>query len=113
LQQTLYDEFLSHMKETDVEVPYKHGPYLYYSRYASRAGRQPRSDATVLIPFASGCDRTQKGLAYKIHCRKSIATEEDVVILDVNKVRLSQHGNMRGSRPHMFTSNCFCYAAML
>lgn len=37
-------EFLGHMKETDTEVPYRHGPYFYYSR-------------------------SVKGKPYRIHCR--------------------------------------------
>jgi oligopeptidase B len=38
LQRSLYDEMLSHVKETDVNVPYKEGDYLYYSRW--EAGKQ-------------------------------------------------------------------------
>jgi oligopeptidase B len=33
LQQKLYDEMVSHIKETDVNVPYKYGGYFYYSRW--------------------------------------------------------------------------------
>jgi oligopeptidase B len=32
LQKKLYDEIVSHIKETDVNVPYKDGAYFYYSR---------------------------------------------------------------------------------
>lgn len=38
LQKTLYDEMVSHIKETDVNVPYKDGGYFYYSRV--EAGKQ-------------------------------------------------------------------------
>jgi len=38
LQKKLYDEMLSHIKETDVNVPYKDGDYFYYSRW--EAGKQ-------------------------------------------------------------------------
>ena len=38
LQKTLYEEMLSHIKETDVNVPYKEGDYFYYSRW--EAGKQ-------------------------------------------------------------------------
>ncbi len=38
LQKTLYDEMLSHIKETDVNVPYKEGDHFYYSRMV--AGKQ-------------------------------------------------------------------------
>jgi len=37
-QKKLYDEMLSRVKETDVEVPYKEGGYWYYTR--SEAGKQ-------------------------------------------------------------------------
>src|SRR5271168_1629764 len=37
-QKRLYDEMLSRIKETDVEVPYKQGEYFYYSR--SEKGKQ-------------------------------------------------------------------------
>src|SRR5271157_1531385 len=33
LQKKLYEEMLSHVKETDVNVPYKDGEYFYYSRW--------------------------------------------------------------------------------
>jgi oligopeptidase B len=33
LQQKLYDEMVSHIKETDVNVPYKYAGYFYYSRW--------------------------------------------------------------------------------
>lgn len=33
LQQKLYDEMVSHIKETDVNVPYREGGYFYYSRW--------------------------------------------------------------------------------
>ncbi len=38
LQKKLYDEMLSRIKETDVEVPYKDGGYFYYTR--TEAGKQ-------------------------------------------------------------------------
>jgi oligopeptidase B len=38
LQKKLYDEMLSHIKETDINVPYKDGNYFYYSRW--EAGKQ-------------------------------------------------------------------------
>ncbi len=33
LQKKLYDEMISHIKETDVNVPYRQGEYFYYSRW--------------------------------------------------------------------------------
>jgi oligopeptidase B len=62
LQKKLYDEMLSRIKETDVEVPYKEGGYLYYVR-------------------------TEAGKQYGIRCRKkgSMDAPEEVV-LDVNEL---------------------------
>ena len=66
LQKKLYDEMLSRIKETDVEVPYKNGDYFYYSR-------------------------TEAGKQYSIRCRKrgSLEAPEEVV-LDVNELAKGQ-----------------------
>ena len=62
LQKKLYDEMVSHIKETDVDVPYRQGDYFYYSRW--EAGKQ-----------------------YPIHARKpgSLDAPEQIT-LDVNKI---------------------------
>mmetsp|Transcript_10690 Transcript_10690/g.21051 ORF Transcript_10690/g.21051 Transcript_10690/m.21051 type:complete len:766 (-) Transcript_10690:170-2467(-) len=63
LAKSLYDDMLSHIKETDDSVPYPYGNYFYYSR-------------------------TVKGMSYRIYCRAK--SEEDVgssreeVLLDMN-----------------------------
>jgi oligopeptidase B len=67
LRNVLYEEMLSHIKQTDVSVPYRDGGWWYYTR-------------------------TQEGLQYGISCRKrggaagppSDAAEE--VVLDGNKL---------------------------
>jgi oligopeptidase B len=61
-QKRLYDEMLSRIKETDVEVPYQQGEYFYYSR-------------------------SEQGKQYQIRCRKkgSLDAPEEVV-LDVNEL---------------------------
>jgi oligopeptidase B len=66
LQKKLYDEMLSHIKETDVEVPYKEGDYFYYSR-------------------------TEAGKQYSIRCRKrgSLDAPEEIV-LDINELARGQ-----------------------
>jgi oligopeptidase B len=66
LQNKLYGEMLSHIKETDVEVPYKAGDYFYYSR-------------------------TEAGKQYSIRCRKrgSLDAPEEVV-LDINELAKGQ-----------------------
>jgi oligopeptidase B len=62
LQQTLYREMVGHIKETDVNVPYREGNYFYYSR-------------------------TEQGKQYPIYCRKreSLSAAEEVV-LDLNEL---------------------------
>jgi oligopeptidase B len=62
LQAKLYDEMLSHIKETDVSVPFRDRDYFYYSR-------------------------TEQGAQYPIYCRKhgSLDAEEEV-ILDMNQL---------------------------
>ena len=62
LQETLYDEMLGRIKQTDLSVPYRNGPYFYYSR-------------------------TVEGLDYPIYCRKRESLEAvEEIILDVNQL---------------------------
>jgi oligopeptidase B len=62
LQETLYREMLSHIKETDVSVPYRDGDYWYYTR-------------------------TEEGQQYPIYCRKKHSLEApESIILDVNQL---------------------------
>jgi oligopeptidase B len=66
LQKKLYDEMLSHIKETDVEVPYKEGGYFYYLR-------------------------TEVGKQYGIRCRKKDSLEApEEIVLDVNELAKGQ-----------------------
>src|SRR5437763_5035226 len=62
LQEKLYNEILSHIKQTDENVPYRLGDYFYYSR-------------------------TKEGLNYPIFCRKhgSLDAAEEI-LLDVNEL---------------------------
>ncbi|HXZ39457.1 MAG TPA: S9 family peptidase [Terriglobales bacterium] len=66
LQKKLYDEMLSRIKETDVDVPYSEGGYYYYSR-------------------------TEAGKQYQIRCRKkgSLDAPEEV-LLDINQLAKGQ-----------------------
>jgi len=61
----LYDEMLSHVKETDSSAGYLDGPYTYYSR-------------------------TVEGLGYTIHCRRPRgvpeSAEAEEIILDENVI---------------------------
>ncbi|MFZ0662708.1 MAG: S9 family peptidase [Acidobacteriaceae bacterium] len=75
LRQTLYEEMLSHIKETDVSAPFRENRFWYYSR-------------------------TEQGLQYPIYCRKpGIASSPneaiddsapEEVILDVNELAKNQ-----------------------
>jgi oligopeptidase B len=66
LQKKLYDEMLSHIKETDVEVPYKEGNYFYYTR-------------------------TEAGKQYSIYCRKKGSPDApEELLLDVNELAKGQ-----------------------
>jgi oligopeptidase B len=60
LREQLYQEMLSHIKQTDISVPYRDGGWWYYSR-------------------------TEEGLQYPVYCRKADAAEAaEQVILDGN-----------------------------
>lgn len=62
MQEDLYEELLSRIKETDEDVPVKEGDYFYYSR-------------------------TEEGQQYKIYCRKKGTLEADEeIILNVNLI---------------------------
>ena len=62
LQQTLYDEMLGHIKQTDVNVPYRIGGYHYYSR-------------------------TEEGKQYPIQARKKASLDApEEVTLDLNEL---------------------------
>jgi len=66
LQEKLYNEMLSHIKQTDTNVPYRWGNYFYYTR-------------------------TEEGKQYPIFCRKkgSLDAAEEVVI-DQNELAKGQ-----------------------
>ncbi len=65
-QKKLYDEMLSRVKETDVEVPYREGDFFYYSR-------------------------TEAGKQYPIRCRrKGNMDAPEEVVLDQNEMAKGQ-----------------------
>ena len=66
LQAKLYKEMLSHIKQTDTNVPYRDGNYFYYTR-------------------------TEEGKQYAIFCRKkgSVDAPEEI-LLDVNEMAKGQ-----------------------
>ena len=62
LQDKLYKEMLSRIKETDLSVPEKMGDYYYYTR-------------------------TEEGKQYKIYCRKKYSLDaEEEILLDQNQL---------------------------
>ena len=61
LQKSLYDEMLSHIKQTDVQVPYREHGWYYYSR-------------------------TEQGKQYPILARKKALDGAEEITLDVNKL---------------------------
>jgi oligopeptidase B len=65
LQKKLYDEMISHLKETDVSVPYREGGYIYYWRW--EAGKQ-----------------------YQIHARKKGPDAPEQITLDINELAKDQ-----------------------
>jgi oligopeptidase B len=66
LQEKLYKEMLSRVKETDVEVPYKEGGYFYYVR-------------------------TEAGKQYGIRCRRKGSMDApEEILLDVNELAKGQ-----------------------
>jgi oligopeptidase B len=65
-QEKLYNEILSHIKQTDVNVPYRWGDYYYYTR-------------------------TMAGQQYAIICRKHLKLDApEQIILDVNELAKGQ-----------------------
>ncbi len=66
LQEKLYQEMLSHIKQTDADVPYRYGDYFYYQR-------------------------TEEGKQYRIYCRKhgSLDAPEEIT-LDLNALAEGQ-----------------------
>ena len=61
LQETLYKEMLARIQETDVEVPYPDGKFLYYTR-------------------------TEEGKQYPYYCRKPAPDGAEQITLDVNQM---------------------------
>jgi oligopeptidase B len=62
LQESLYNEMLGRIQQTDLSVPYRKGSFLYYTR-------------------------TVEGRQYPIHCRRAAAPDApEQVLLDVNQL---------------------------
>lgn len=61
LRRRLYDEMLGRIRQTDLSVPVRKGPYEYYTR-------------------------TEEGRAYPIHCRRGVEGGGEEVLLDQNEL---------------------------
>ena len=73
LQDKLYNEILSHIKQTDVSVPYRWGDYFYYNR-------------------------TIEGQQYPIFCRKRDSLDApEQILLDLNEMAKGQKFMALGS----------------
>jgi oligopeptidase B len=86
LQAKLYNEILSHIKQTDENVPYRWGDYFYYTR-------------------------TKEGLQYPIFCRKHQTLDAaEQTILDVNELAKGQKFMSVGSFAPSDDGNLLAYS---
>jgi oligopeptidase B len=86
LQDKLYNEILSHIKQTDVTVPYRWGDYFYYSR-------------------------TVEGQQYPIYCRKPGSVDApEQVLLDLNEMAKGQKFMAVGSFAPSDDGNILAYS---
>ena len=86
LQDKLYNEILSHIKQTDVTVPYRWGDYFYYSR-------------------------TVEGQQYPIYCRKQLSVDApEQVLLDLNEMAKGQKFMGLGSFAPSDDGNILAYS---
>ena len=86
LQQKLYNEMLSHIKQTDTNVPFRWGNYFYYTR-------------------------TEEGKQYPIFCRKkgSLDAAEEIMV-DVNELAKGQKFMSVGSFVPSDDGNLLAYS---
>ena len=86
MQAKLYNEILSHIKQTDENVPYRWGDYFYYTR-------------------------TKEGLQYPIFCRKHQTLDAaEQIILDVNELAKGQKFMSVGSFAPSDDGNLLAYS---
>ena len=87
LQEKLYKEILSHIKQTDVSVPYRWGHYFYFSR-------------------------TEEGKQYPIYGRKEAtnAKAKDQTLLDLNEMAKGQKFMSVGSFAPSDDGNLLAYS---
>lgn len=81
----LYGEMLSHVKQTDLEVPVRRGDYYYYLR-------------------------TEEGKQYPIRCRKRGITGKEEVLLDLNELGKGKNFASLGAFEVSDDQNLLAYA---
>jgi len=84
LQEDLYEEILSRIKQTDMSVPYKEENYIYYSR-------------------------TEDGKDYPIYCRKESMEAAEEIILNVNDLAEGHDYFSVGGLQVSFQQNLLAY----
>jgi oligopeptidase B len=86
LEERIYKEILSHIKETDMQVPYRSHGYYYYSR-------------------------TEQGKQYAIHCRKKGALDAaEEVTVDLNALANGEKFMQIGAYTVSDDSNLLAYS---
>src|SRR6266550_684077 len=86
MQDKLYNEILSHIKQTDVSVPYRWGDYFYYTR-------------------------TKEGQQYPIYCRKQGSVDApEQILLDLNEMAKGQKFMAIGSFAPSDDGNTLAYS---
>src|SRR6266576_7061564 len=86
MQDKLYNEILSHIKQTDVTVPYRWGDYFYYTR-------------------------TKEGQQYPIYCRKQGSVDApEQILLDLNEMAKGQKFMSIGSFAPSDDGNILAYS---
>jgi len=84
-QKKLYDEMLSRVKETDVEVPYREGDYFYYVRTEAGKQYQIRCRKKAAGDDGMGATGTRAGAP----APQGSAPQEEIV-LDINELAKGQ-----------------------
>jgi len=90
-QKKLYDEMLSRVKETDVEVPYREGDYFYYTRTEAGKQYQIRCRQRVSGDSAGAGSAKDPTSAAKSAAEMGHPTEgQEEVVLDINELAKGQ-----------------------
>jgi oligopeptidase B len=86
LQERLFEEIKARIKQTDVSVPYRRGPFLYYTR-------------------------TEDGREYPIYCRRASLEAPEQILLDVNELARGHDYYAVNARSPSPSHNILAFAA--